>query len=270
MRATVIVDNICNGSCGGEWGLSIYIEYEGKKILYDAGASSLFARNAEKLNIPLSQVDYGVLSHAHYDHANGMEEFFRLNNQASFYLQSACGENCYKRVLFFNKYIGIPRGILEKESGRICHVSGNCQLAEGISLISHSTPGLDAIGSREKMYVRNARRWQPDDFAHEQSLVFDTPKGLVVFNGCCHGGLENIIRETAEAFPGRPIYALTGGFHLFNKPEAEVHALALRMKDMGIERIYTGHCTGEKAFEILRRELGESITQLKVGLTMEF
>lgn len=76
MRATVIVDNIKNNEISGEWGLCIYIEYGDKKILLDTGASTLFSENAGKLGIPLKDVDVAVLSHAHYDHANGMEVFF--------------------------------------------------------------------------------------------------------------------------------------------------------------------------------------------------
>ena len=84
MRATVVVDNKPTGGLTGEWGLCIYIEYEGKNILLDAGASDLFVKNAERLGLRLEDVDAAVLSHAHYDHANGMEAFFRRNDQAKF------------------------------------------------------------------------------------------------------------------------------------------------------------------------------------------
>ena len=94
MKATVVVDNIKNNEIPGEWGLCISIEYEDKKILLDTGASTLFSKNAEKLGISLRDVDAAVLSHAHYDHANGMEEFFKINNKAKFYLRDGCAENC--------------------------------------------------------------------------------------------------------------------------------------------------------------------------------
>ena len=72
MKATVIVDNMENNGIPGEWGLSVFIEYNGVKLLLDTGASSLFADNAAKLGFSLKDVDFAVLSHAHYDHANGM------------------------------------------------------------------------------------------------------------------------------------------------------------------------------------------------------
>lgn len=55
MRATVMVDNRNDDKLQGEWGLSIYIEYRGKKLLLDAGASGLFVTNAQKLGIALEK-----------------------------------------------------------------------------------------------------------------------------------------------------------------------------------------------------------------------
>lgn len=87
MKVTVLVDNLRNGPLKGEWGLSFLIEYEKWKILLDTGASGLFARNARRLGIDLGEVDHAVLSHAHYDHSDGMSAFFRENDHASLYIR---------------------------------------------------------------------------------------------------------------------------------------------------------------------------------------
>ncbi len=270
MRATVVVDNRKNGDIQGEWGLCIYIEYEDQKILLDVGASNLFARNAEKLGISLKKVDMAVLSHAHYDHANGMEAFFQNNDKAKFYLRETCGENCYFKKWFITKYIGIPKHILEKYPDRIIFAKGDTKLCEGVYLIPHKTEGLSEIGKREKMYQHRDRKWYPDDFSHEQSLVFETQKGLVIFNSCSHGGAVNIINEVAATFPDKKVYALIGGFHLFNKPVSEVQALGKKIRETGIAYVCTGHCTGGKAYAALQEELGDKLHQLQVGLVMEF
>lgn len=270
MRATVLVDNIGVENIDGEWGLSIFIEYNGQNILLDAGASPLFAENARKLGVDLSVVDYAVLSHAHYDHANGMEAFFQHNSKAKFYLRSSCRENCYKIADGEYKYIGLPEGVLEKFSERIVLADGRVRLAEGVDLLSHTTTGLAAIGEREQMYQKHAEEYTPDDFSHEQSLVFLTEKGLVVFNSCSHGGADNIVQEVEAAYPGEMVYALIGGFHLFNKSEEEVRAFAARLKEKGVQHIVTGHCTGEEAYAILAESLGDKLQQLRVGLVMEF
>ena len=100
VKMTVIVDNISAEGLRGEWGLSILAEADGKKILVDAGGSELFASNMASLGFDIGAVDYAVLSHAHYDHANGMPRFFKDNSKAKFYLREGAAENCYKRVLF--------------------------------------------------------------------------------------------------------------------------------------------------------------------------
>ena len=270
MKATVLIDNISQQELVAEWGLSIWIEYQDKKILLDTGASEKFLENAAQLGIPVSQADYGVLSHAHFDHANGMEAFFKVNEKAEFYIRQEARENCYEKLFVFKKYIGIKKGWLEQYRDRIHYAGGDYELAPGIVLVPHKTGGLAAVGKKSHLYQRMGRQMLPDDFAHEQSLVFETPKGLVVFNSCSHGGADTIIKEVAATFPDRRIIALIGGFHLFMTPEKEVRALAARIRATGIERVYTGHCTGTKAFQILKEELGDQVEQLSTGLVMEF
>ncbi len=273
MKATVIVDNKKSENLNGEWGLSVYIEYRDQKILLDVGASNLFAENAEKLGLSIADIDAAVLSHAHFDHANGMEKFFEMNEKAKFFVQKDCCENCYSKYWIFSKYIGIPKGISEKYSDRFVYAEDDYKVSDGVWLIPHRTEGLEKIGKREHMYQRRNNTWYPDDFSHEQSLVFETEKGLVIFNSCSHGGAANIIREVSEAaghLNNLPVYAIIGGFHLYNKSEAEVREFAKRVKDTGIKYVCTGHCTGEKSYAVLAEELGDMLHQLECGLVMEF
>ena len=265
MRATILADNIGMENLAGEWGLSIWIEAHGKKLLLDAGASGLFAENAEKLGISLKDEDCAVLSHAHYDHSYGMKTFFEQNNIAPFCFRETTAENCYAKFSIFKKYIGIPKGIIKEYADRIVTVTGDYRIAEGIWLIPHKTTGLEKVGIREHMYRRSGMRFLPDDFSHEQSLVIETEKGLVIFNSCSHGGADNIIEEVAATFPDKHVEAIIGGFHLFNKSEAEVNVFAERVKNTGINRVCTGHCTGKRAYKLLKEALGERVEQLSVG-----
>ena len=269
MKATVLIDNIAHGEMKKQWGLSFFIEHNGKKILLDTGSSALFLQNAEKLGIDIAGVDFGVLSHAHYDHSDGMEHFFMKNSKAKFYLSDKCKENCYGKRWIFSKYIGIKKGLMAKYRNRILYTNGIKEISEGVYLTPHCTKDLHKIGKSTGIYIKQNGKLIPDNFEHEQSLVIRTEKGLVIFNSCSHGGADNIINETAEFFPGEKIYALVGGFHLYRSCEEEVRALAERIKQTGTEKIYTGHCTGEKAFEILHKELGEKAVQLYVGLEIE-
>lgn len=281
MRATVLVDNIKGCGLKGEWGLCVYIEYEDKVVLLDTGASDLFVRNAKKLGLDLEKVDFAVLSHAHFDHADGMRPFFEINKKAPFYLQKGTEENCYEKIWLYRKYIGIPRGILREAGERIRFTEGKFQICPGVWLLPHTTPGLEAVGRRNHMYLRSSenggeetdrggRKWRPDDFSHEQSLVFDTEDGLVIFNSCSHGGADNIINEVKAAFPGEKIKAIIGGFHLFTRRGEEVRELARSIRATGIQQVYTGHCTGGRAFAVLKEELGDMVNQLSCGLVVEF
>lgn len=268
-KLTVIVDNIPFGEIQGEWGLSILAEYGGKKILVDVGASELFAENMPKLGFRVADVDYAVLSHAHYDHANGMARFFKENEKAKFYLRETAEENCYFKKFIIHKYIGIPKKILTTYADRIEIVSGDYQLCEGVYLIPHKTAGLEMLGKREMMCRRTKKGWKPDDFSHEQSLVLDTERGLVIINSCSHGGAVNIIREITATFPDKHVYGLIGGFHLFNKSEAEIREVAEAIKETGINYVCTGHCTKNRAYGIMKEILGDRLEQLRVGLEIK-
>lgn len=284
MKITVLVDNNAGsrGGCelGGEWGLSVHIEYAGRRILLDTGASGLFAENAEKLGIRLDEVNLAVLSHAHWDHADGMDVFFAANRTAPFHLSENARENCWAIHRDVGKaggrsidYDGIKRGWLERYADRIVH-TGTCEICKGVHLVAHSTPGLEERGRQVGQYVMVDGELVPDNFSHEQSLVFETGQGLVIFNSCSHGGVDNIIREAEEALPGRKAYAMIGGFHLFLDSEEEVRALAGRICEVGIRRIVTGHCTGERQFAWLKDELekrggGIAVEHLRSGLEIE-
>ena len=269
MRAVFLSDNISNCGLGAEWGLSIYIEYEGHRILLDTGAGPLFGENADALGIDLSQVEFGVLSHAHYDHSDGMDEFFRRNTHAPFYLQDECGEDCYDQDGEGRlKYIGIKRGLLKEFADRIVYLRHPFSPLPGVTLLPHTAAGLAAKGANAHMYRQTQCCVVPDDFSHEQSLIFETPRGIVIFNSCCHAGADLVVTEAASAFPDKPIYAVIGGFHLYDTPAEEVRAFAGRLRDTGVKHIITGHCTGQEGFELLKEELGDLVRQTEVGLTL--
>ena len=278
MLVKVLIDNIAS-CCGsrklfGEWGLSVYVEFEGKRYLLDTGASHLFAKNAGVMGVDLSKIDVGVLSHAHFDHSDGMAKFFALNKNAPFYLREGAGENCYHTHKLlgrftYHEYIGIHKGFLKRFADRIRFAEGDMQIAPNVYLVPHKTPGLELIGERAHLSVRENGKYRYDSFDHEQSLVFDTPKGLFVMNSCSHGGADNIVKEIESTFPGKKIYAILGGFHLFRYKDDVVRSFAERLRELDVQKIYTGHCTGNRAFEILHEVLGDRAEQMRCGMTIE-
>ena len=293
MKIQVLIDNRDAGQAHiktkvqPEWGLSAFIEFNGRRILLDTGASANFAANAAALGVDLSTVDAGILSHAHYDHAGGMEEFFKANDHACFYLHEGAGENYYSRHKFlklfsYQKYIGIHRGWLKRYSDRIKFVGSSSreaansptEILPGVFLVGHndtvfSAENRAAIAARNGLSIKLNGKYIPDSFNHEQSIVFDTPQGLFIMNSCSHGGADNIVKEIQIAFPGKKIYAILGGFHLYKTPDSKVREFAERLRALDVQKIYTGHCTGDRAYEILKDVLGDRAEQMYTGLEIE-
>ncbi len=268
INATVLIDNIAQPPLLAEWGLSILIEYRGKQILLDTGRSGQFAQNAALLGKSLSDADAGVLSHAHYDHADGMDDFFLLNTSAPFLLREGTQENCFSGEGADRHYIGIRQGTLQKHRSRLVFVTGDHQLYDGVWLLPHKA-NMEQAGRKAHMYLFSDNGWDIDRFQHEQSLVLKTENGLVVFNSCCHGGADVIIEEVRLTL-GADVHALVGGLHLFRSSDEEVISMAERLERTGVQRIVTGHCTGERGFELLKAVLGEKVEQMYSGMKMSF
>lgn len=270
MKVYVLVDNNDGDGLTGEWGLSFYIEYRGKTVLLDTGLSPLFAENAEKMGLDLNDVEYAVLSHAHDDHANGLDTFFDKNDHAPLYVAQGCDENCYDLYDYGFQYAGIPLGIMTRHADRIIKADPDMYISDGIRLLGHTTPGLEELGLQEHMYLKQPDgSYIPDDFGHEHSLVFELDDGVAIFNSCSHAGADNIINEVMQVYPDRKIVAMIGGFHLFNKDDNYVKAFAHRVDETGVEAVITGHCTGDKAWNILHDELGNKVLGFRTGLVFE-
>ena len=79
MELTVLVDNntLIDRYFKAEPGLSLLIETQGTRVLFDTGYSDLFLTNAQKMNKDLSQLDFLVISHSHLDHTWGLDPFVR-------------------------------------------------------------------------------------------------------------------------------------------------------------------------------------------------
>ena len=105
MVITSLVENTsCRPDVGQEHGLSLFIQSGGHTILFDFGQSELFCENAFALGADLTSVEYGVLSHGHYDHGGGLRRFLQVNSNANVYVSRAAFEKHYNAK---NKYIGL-------------------------------------------------------------------------------------------------------------------------------------------------------------------
>lgn len=274
-KVTVLTENAPAAGLRSEHGLSLLIERGDVRILLDFGQSKAFAKNASALGHDLGLVDLAVLSHAHYDHANGMEAFLTLNDHAPLYLSEACAETCWstKGGTADAHYIGIKEGLLASYGSRLVRVTTDrtTTVAPGVHLVPHTTPGLAEMGRAAGMYLHRENVWLPDDYAHELSLVIETGTDadapLAIFSSCSHAGLPTIVAEVRAAFPHRPIAAYIGGLHLVHAADNEVLAVAKAVRAAGIGHLYTGHCTGNHAIGLLSAKLPSQVVALSPGFT---
>jgi len=177
MKLHILYDNEAREGFRAGWGFSCWISAE-KNILFDTGwDSSVLLHNMKQLNLNPADIDILFISHQHWDHTGGIGSVL---------------DRCSPEVW-------VPKSFSEHMKGEISQradlheVKNSARISDGIY-----TTGELASSIRE------------------QSLIIESPKGLIVITGCAHPGIDEIL-ERAEKF-GK-IYALIGGFHGFDKLE---------------------------------------------------
>lgn len=264
MRLIIVIEDTCgNLNCASEHGLCIYAETGQHKLLLDTGATSAFAKNAETLGIDLNQIDTVILSHGHYDHSGGIMEFRKRNNHAKIYMQRKAAGDYYHG----ERYIGIDKEILQISN--ICLLDGNFQIDDELYLFAgiegrrHWPKGNQTLSS-----MLNGRHVQ-DDFSHEQCLAISQDGCDILLSGCAHNGILNILDKYESIFRKMPDVVVSG-FHMMKKSEYEedeiaaIEETARELKKLDT-LFYTGHCTGQQAFDIMHGIMGEQLRQMHSG-----
>jgi 7,8-dihydropterin-6-yl-methyl-4-(beta-D-ribofuranosyl)aminobenzene 5'-phosphate synthase len=91
-------------------------------------------------------------------------------------------------------------------------------------------------------------------------------KGLIIFTGCGHAGVVNILTETRRVFPDAPIFAVFGGLHLTFPNEDIIPQTVDALRAFEVSVIAGGHCTGWRAIHALTNAFGDDVVQpLTVG-----
>ncbi len=250
---TLAENSACSAEFASEHGLSLWVEAAGKKFLFDAGQTELFAENASKLGVELGKADFAVLSHGHYDHGGGMARFRKENPHAPIYVNRMAFGPHYHGP---EKYIGLPRNFPEAEL-----TGEQFWIAPGLTLATCAEKGwaFDCRG----LTVREGGRHIPDPFDHEQYLLVEEEGRRILLSGCSHKGIRNLLEHY------RPD-VFVGGMHLGGMdPEgAEFLELVQDLVHWGTV-FYTGHCTGARQHQVLQRHLGGRIHRLCAGAVYE-
>lgn len=267
---TVDVDKDC---LKPQHGLSLYVETGDRKFLFDTGQDRLFLENASKMNVDPGAVDFLIISHAHYDHGGGLSQFLQNNAKAKVVLSKYCWGNYHAKILpGIYKHIGLNRELPASYKERFCYVEDGLRLAENMFILTNSHKSGFIPGGNKRLYTKENNKYLKDDFRHELIFAVDEPDGTVIFTGCSHSGIANMLKSYRTIFPGGKIKALIGGFHLMNPLTKKMHEdrdsvlrLAAEIREFNIDKIYTGHCTGKEAFDVLSQRLEGIIHEFKTG-----
>ena len=264
VEVTVLSSNLANGGAIGEWGLSALVEVDGHCILFDAGRyPDTVIRNAEVLNVDLSCITDVVLSHFHFDHTTGLipliETLRTVNPDAIQRVHVAQG--------FFN----------ERRAGSGSTIRANQMIQErttienlGVEFVVHQEateiyPAVWVSGPVERRHpemnygtaieVSLDGEWIRDHLPESQGLVIRTEDGPIVLLGCGHSGVVNALTQIQDQIQDEAIHALMGGLHLFNATDDTLEWTGEMLKEIGVENLMAGHCTGIEPLIRLRASL---------------
>jgi len=267
---TLMENTARSPSLGCEHGLSLYIEALGRRILFDTGASPLFIDNARKMEVDLSQVEFVVISHGHYDHGGGLDAFFEINDRAEVFIHPKAFGSYYAGKKGQTRFIGIDEKLKDKK--QIVFTADRFTITRGIRVFSNVEPAEPLPSSNRDLLKKEKGELVDDDFVHEQNLVIEEGQGMVLFTGCAHNGIINIVRHF-HAIKGRYPDVVIGGFHLAKNDEdresdEEIDRIAALLVSTG-SKYYTCHCTGLVPYGILKEKMGDRIDYLAAGDILE-
>ena len=255
----------------GEWGFSALVEADGHRVLLDTGFHpDTVLENARDLKIDLSDVQDVILTHNHGDHVGGLitlrKEMMKKNplalsrvyvGQGIFYSRpSPQGER--------NPMITLKKEY-EATGGKFIELKNAAEIFPGAWLtgpVPRKFPEHNWSGTGQ---VQTPTGLVEDNILEDQSLVLNTPRGLVLITGCGHAGIVNILTFTREQFPDEPVEAVIGGLHLFPATDQQLDWTGDQLKNFKVANLVGAHCTGIEAVYRIRQKLDLPRSSAVVG-----
>ncbi len=272
MRIINLVENEPGDSgCEAAHGLSFYVETQAHRFLFDTSPSELMIRNAQKLGVDLTSVDTVILSHGHYDHSGGILPFVEINPRAKIYMQSNAGGEYYA----FDggdkgfRYIGIDKKILSLPQVQL--LKGDSKIDDELQVFAVDNRAFPLPSTNKRLRELRGGQYIQDEFHHEQNLLLTADGKKILFCGCAHNGILNVMKTLERKF-GKEMFPdlVIGGFHLMKRTEfsqadtAEVTEIANRLKGYK-SHFATCHCTGLPVFNQMKEIMGDQLSYVRSG-----
>lgn len=265
MKLTVLMDNntFIDEYYLGEPAVSYYIEDEESKILFDAGYSDAFIKNAEAMGIDLSSLTHIVISHGHDDHTRGLRflaDSFNIKN-----MKLIAHPDCFLPKTVNGKYVGSPFSAAELLDLTETHLTaGVMKITENLYYLGEipretEFEALSPIGTTEKCGCTCG-----DYLTDDTALAYKTERGIFVITGCSHSGICNIIRRARKICLDDRVIGVIGGFHLFEDDEQLKNTIS-ELESYGMKYIYPCHCVSLKA----KIRMAEKLPLREVGVGMK-
>lgn len=271
LQITTLIENMSDdeGKLLAEHGLSLHIEFDGKRILFDTGQTGDFVKNANALGINLNGLDDIIISHGHYDHSGGvMTVLSEIKKSLPFYVGDGFFAPKYKYLSDGSyRYNGNPftEQDLPAEKVDLRKVTEDVTYLTDKILLFKNFPAISGFERKnEKFVLPDGDAYTVDAFGEEVALGLRTSKGLVLIVGCSHVGICNIL-QAVTARVDEPIYAVLGGTHLMEANEERLEKTMEVFRKFGVQCVAVSHCTGEQGIALARENFGEKFVLNNTG-----
>ena len=273
-RITVLADNCTQGSALlAEHGLAFWGEIRGRRLLFDTGQGLVLSHNADKLGVPLEQVDAIVLSHGHYDHSGGLDSVLRRAPNVRVYAHPAAIQSKYvRRDDGTSRDVGIPppaESALRERGDAVTWTKQPTEVFDGV-FVTGEIPRQTDYEDTGGPFYRDGDCQQADALLDDQALFFESRLGTVVLLGCSHAGVVTTLQCISELTHGRPIHTVIGGMHLVTASQHRMDQTIGGLCQIDVQRLGPAHCTGVPATAALWNAFPGRCFPCGAGLQMEF